>query len=153
MKIRCVGNLINYIQKNKGTSFTQCKSCDKGEKQPMENIIYDHQIVGIAANKAENFSESLVYKHQNRLHQIDFEECARNYAEEHETSSGRCIGERNIEEGYFLFFTNGIKTKIVFKKAFVMDFGHHFLHGTKRKRFFQLKNRLMQSKYTTYDLT
>ena len=43
----------------------------------MEIIIYDNQIFAVNRNKAENFSDSLVYKAKDGLHQIDFEECAK----------------------------------------------------------------------------
>ena len=119
----------------------------------MELILYDHQIVAVNRNKAENYSDSLVYKTKEGLHQIDFEECGKNFKELYPTSSGFCIGERNIEKGYFLLFTNGFQTKIIFQKSFVFRFQNSLLHGTKKQRFSQLQKLFIQTKYTTYDLT
>ena len=119
----------------------------------MEIIVYDHQIFAVNRNNAENFSESLVYKAKDGLHQIDFEECAKNFGETHLTNNHRCIGERNMEKGYILLFTNGLQTKIVFRKAFVFPFQNCLLHGTKQERFLKLQRLLSQTKYTTYDLT
>ena len=119
----------------------------------MEIIIYDHQIFGVNRNKAENYSDSLVYKAKDGMHQINFEECAKNFQEVYPLSSGRCIGERDSQKGFVILFTNGIKTKIVFKKWYVSRSKNYLLHGTKRNRFFQLQALLAQTKYTTYDLT
>ncbi len=119
----------------------------------MDIIVYDHQIFAVNRNEAGNFSDCLVYKSKDGLHQIDFEGCALNYKIEHPTSSGRCIGDRNIEEGYFLLYTNGIKTKIIFEKRFVFELQNPLLHGTKHQRFSQLRKIIQETKYTTYDLT
>ena len=119
----------------------------------MEIIIYDHQIFAVNRNTAENFSDSLVYKAKDGLHQIDFEECEKNFGEIYSTNNNRCIGERNIEKGYILLYTNGLQTKIVFRKAFVFSFQNHLLHGTRQERFLKLQKLLSQAKYTTYDLT
>lgn len=119
----------------------------------MEMMVYDHQIFAVNRDKAENFSDSLVYKDQDGLHTIDFEQCARNFGEARSISKNRCIGERNIEEGYILLYTNGLQTRIVFQKAFVSAFENYLLHGTRKKRFLRLQRLLEQTKYTTYDLT
>ena len=117
-------------------------------------IIHDHQIVHVNRSKAGNEADSLIYRDESgALHQIDFDVCARNYAEVNQLGSGYCIGERNIEEGYFLLFTSGIKTKIIFQKAFTFRFQNYFLYGKKRQRFWQLQKLLMETKYSTYDLT
>ena len=63
------------------------------------------------------------------------------------------IFNQNIEKGYILLYTNGLQTKIVFRKAFVFPFQNYLLHGTKRERFLKLQKLLSQTKYTTYDLT
>jgi len=119
----------------------------------MEIIIYDHQISAVNRNKAENYADSLLYRAKDGWHQIDFEECAKNFAKKYPISSNRCIGERNTQKGYFLLFTSGLQTKIVFRKAFVFSFQNYLLHGTKKQRFLQLQKLLAQTKYTTYDLT
>ena len=119
----------------------------------MEIFIYDHQIFAVNRNTAENFSDSLVYKAKDGLHQIDFEECEKNFGEIYSTNNNRCIGERNIDKGYIHLYTNGLQTKIVFRKALVFSFQNHLLHGTRQERFLKLQKLLSQAKYTTYDLT
>lgn len=116
--------------------------------------IYDHQIFHINRSKAENEADLLIYKDKRGVfHQIDFEVCARNYAEANPSSSGSCIGERNIEEGYVLLYTGGMPTKIIFKKIFVFSFQNHVLYGYRRQRFLKLQKLISESKYTTFDLT
>ena len=56
------------------------------------------------------------------MHTIDFETCANNYQSEHNGASRYCIGERKIDESYFIFYTSGAKTKIVFDKMYVSNF-------------------------------
>ncbi|MBR2223127.1 MAG: hypothetical protein IJ973_02270 [Christensenellaceae bacterium] len=135
-----------------GAGVTEGKLSDKGERM-MEMILCDDQIVAVNRSKAENFSDSLVYKAKDGFHQIDFEECAKNFADIHSIKENRCIGERNIEKRYVLLYTNGFHTKIVFRKAFVFPFRNHLLHGTRRERFLKLQALLSQTKYTTYDMT
>lgn len=118
----------------------------------MEIIVYDHQIVSVCGNKFENFSDILVYENTDGRHQINFEECAKNYQKTHNSSIDKCIGDRNIKEKYFLLYSNGIFIKIIFKKRFLFSF-NHLLYGTKTQRFLQLQNLISQTKYTTQDLT
>ena len=85
--------------------------------------IYDHQIFHVNRSKTENEGDSLIYKDKNGvLHQIDFEICAKNYSEANRSTGGRCIGERNIEQGYFLLYTGGMQTKLV-AAGMVMEAG------------------------------
>ena len=88
------------------------------------------------------------------MHTIDFETCANNYQSEHNGASRYCIGERKIDESYFIFYTSGAKTKIVFDKMYVSNFFcHHLFSGNKNFRFLGLQNYLNQTKYTTRDLS
>ena len=82
----------------------------------MEIIIYDNQIFAVNRNKAENFSDSLVYKAKDGLHQIDFEECAKNFEETYSTNNNRCIGERNIKKDIFFCILTVYKLKSFFGK-------------------------------------
>ena len=85
---------------------------------------------------------------------IDFESCAANFRTEHENCSNRCVGERKIDEGYFVFYTSPIKTRIVIKKAFVLNpFRHLFLTGTRAARFHSLQKFIIEAGYTTFDLS
>ena len=116
--------------------------------------IYDHQIFHVNRSKAENEADSLIYKDKNGdLHQIDFEICAKNYSDANRSTGGRCIGEQNIEQGYFLLYTGGMQTKIVFKRFFVFPIQNCLLFGDRLTRFLKLQNLISESKYTTFDLT
>ncbi len=126
--------------------------CKKGWLS-MEKIIYDHQILGIERAKNGILSRSLIFKVNKEIHSVDFEECAENYLEKRQTSNDRCIGERNIEKGFYLLFTDNTKTKILFQKSFLFHSQKRLLHGTKQQRFLQLQKWITQAEYTTFDLT
>lgn len=121
----------------------------------MYNVIPDTAIFAVNCSIQENETSSIVYRDKNKeLHLIDFETCAANYTAEHPDSSGTCIGERKQEEGYFVFYTSGIKTKVVFEKMYVGNIlHHHLLSGDKTFRFLALWNLINKTKYTTYDLS
>ena len=116
-------------------------------------VIPDTAIIAVNRGKQENESSSIVYRDKkDTLHSIDFEVCASNFKAEHESSSGNCIGERKMDECYFIFYTSGIKTKIVFKKMHVRNlFRYHLLSGSKANRFLQLQKLIGETRYTTYD--
>ena len=118
-------------------------------------VIPDTAIRAVNRGKQENETNNIVYRDKNgRLHSIDFETCAINYMAEHPTSSGKCIGERKQDECYFVFYTSGIKTKVVFEKMYVGNIlRHHLLSGDKMFRFLALWNLINQTNYTTYDLS
>ncbi len=121
----------------------------------MEIIVCDDQIVALNGGLAENQANGIFYTDKDGVHEIVFEACARNYREEKGVQDGRCIAERNISENYYLFYTSGVKTKIVFEKAFVFRRGgNRRLYGSRKKRFLQLQQFIFQqTKYTTFDLT
>lgn len=117
-------------------------------------VIPDTAIWAVNRGKQENEVSSIVYRDENgELHSIDFDVCATNYKAEHESSSGNCIGERKMDKYCFVFYTSGIRTKIVFKKIHVGNlFHHHLLSGSKANRFLQLQKLISETRYTTYDL-
>lgn len=123
----------------------------------MENIILvdDKKIFAVNGHKDENFADSIVYYDKNgRLHSIDLAVCAKNYQQEHNLDTTTCIGERDIVEGYFLLYTSGIKTKIVFKRSFVWNLrSFYLLGGSKKDRFLKLQSLLQQTKYHTRDMS
>ena len=107
-------------------------------------VIPDTAIWAVNRGKQENESSNI----------IDFEACATNYKAEHESSSGNCIGERKMDKYCFVFYTSGIKTKIVFREMHVSNqFGYHLLSGSKANRFLQLQKLISETRYTTYDLS
>ena len=136
-------------------TLTQVASLSK----PMENIIevLDTDIKHINKGREEALENSLIYRDKSgEMHTIDFAKCANNFQIDNNVSSTNCIGERNIVEGYFLFYTSGIKTRVVFKKIYVWKprKQYLFLKGTRNSRFLQLQNIITdETKYTTYDMT
>ena len=118
-------------------------------------VIPDTAIWSVNRGKQENESSNIIYRDKSgRGHYIDFDVCATNFKAEHGTSSGNCIGERKIDEYCFVFYTSGIKTKIVFKKMCVGNlFRYHRLSGSKATRFLALQNLINETRYTTYDLS
>ena len=118
-------------------------------------IVSDASIIAVNRGTKNNEASSIIYRNGNgELHTIDFETCANNYKAEHSNASQYCIGERKMDESYFLFYTSGIKTKIVFDKMYVSNFfRHHHFSGNKNIRFLGLQYYLNQTKYTTRDLS
>ena len=118
-------------------------------------IIPDTSIRAVNRGKQENESSNIVYRDKcGRLHSIDFEACALNYMAEHKKSAGNCIGERKVDENYLIFYTSGIKTKVVFKNLYVSNLlRYHRLTGSKTTRFLALQNLINETKYTTYDFS
>ena len=98
---------------------------------------------------------SIIYRDDlGGLHAIDFAACAANFRAGHKNASDSCVGERKIDEGSFLFFTTGVRTRIVFEKSFVFNpFRPHFLKGTKAARFHRLRKHILENGYTTFDLS
>ncbi len=112
--------------------------------------IYDNAIKYINIQRKANESSNIIYyDRKKQLHIIDFDICAANY-HANNSKSLKCIAERNINEFYFIFYTNDIKTKIIFKKHYVF---FHFLKGSKIKRFHKLEKIISDANYTTYDLS
>lgn len=118
-------------------------------------VIPDTAIWAVNHGKQENEASSIAYRDEKgELHSIDFDICATNFKAEHGTSSCNCIGERKMDEYCFVFYTSGIKTKIVFKKMHVSNlFRYHLLSGSKSNRFLQLQKLIRETTYTTYDLS
>lgn len=118
-------------------------------------VVSDSSIIAINRGKKENESSGIIYRGKNGvLHEIDFESCAVNYKAEHGSAYQNCIGERKMDEGYFVLYTSGIKTKIVFDKKYVGNFlRFHILTGNKDSRFLGLQKYIGETRYTTRDLS
>ena len=118
-------------------------------------IVQDTDIFALNRGKKENESSNIIYRdNTGLLHEIDFHTCALNYKAEHKSSSDYCIGERKSDEAYFLFYTSGIKTKVVFKKHYVMNLlRYHILKGSKASRFHSLQKLICETNFRTYDLS
>ena len=74
----------------------------------------------------------------DRKHFISFEDCAMN------GPTASCVAERDITKWYFKFYSSSISIKFVFRGLF--DF-------KKRKRFEALRQAIIDSGYTSYDLS
>ncbi len=118
-------------------------------------ILNDTSIFAVNRGKQGNESSNIVYRDKDgKLHSVDFDICTENFKKEHNNSSGNCIGERNINEYYYVFYTSGIKTKIVFRKKHVSSlFRYHLLSGSKASRFQSLQELINSTGYRTYDLS
>lgn len=118
-------------------------------------ILNDTSIFAVNRGKQGNESSNIVYRDkEGKFHSVDFDICAENFKKEHKNSSGNCIGERNINEYSFVFYTSGIKIKIVFQKKHVRSlFRYHLLSGLKVSRFHSLQNLINSTGYSTYDLS
>ncbi len=120
----------------------------------VEKTVYDHQIRHINRDNKENNSCFIVYEDNEGLHTIDLNSCADNYRTETKRGSRTCVGERNSMQWYFLLYTSGVKTKIVFKKTFIFNLsGKYLFSGSRESRFSQVRKILTDAKYTTFDIT
>ena len=118
-------------------------------------VIPDTAIIAVNCGRQENEASSIIYRDKrDKWHTIDFETCALNYKAEYKNSSGKCIGERKMDECYFVFYTSGIKTKVVFEKMYVRNhfWRYRFCRLDKGSRFLELRYLINKSNYTTYDL-
>lgn len=117
--------------------------------------INDNDIFAVNRGKQANVSNEIIYRdRKGKFHSIDFAVCAENFKKENPNSSGVCIGERNSTDSFFVFYTSGLKTKIIFKKLYVFSFNKiKLLTGTKHQRFSTLQKLIRETKYTTFDLT
>ena len=115
--------------------------------------VFDHNIV--AVNCVKNEQNTIVYRDKyKKLHVIDLEECARNFEKEYQKGNGKCVGDRNITGGYFVFYTSGVSTIVVFKKHYIFNFSKRkIFEGSRNNRFIQFQKMLIQTEYTTYDLS
>ena len=113
----------------------------------------DHRIV--AANRArpeaENEKCSILYRDDHgELHKIDLPVCVENYCKERglDPTGVTCVGERDCSEGYFEFWTSGMKTRIVFPKRYFWESKRH-----RYQRFRSIQRLLNEMGYGTLDLT
>ena len=118
-------------------------------------IIQDTDIIAVNRGNKENESSNIIYRdNTGLLHEIDFHTCALNYKSEHKSTSDYCIGERKSDEAYFLFYTNGIKAKVIFKKHYVVNlFRYHLLKGSRASRFHSLQKLICETNFRTHDLS
>ena len=111
--------------------------------------LFDHDIVAIDKSNA-----TISVRKGKSLHTIDLNACADNFKKEYGSSNGACVGDRKIDGIYFCFHTSGVKTRIYFKKIYVLGlFGKKILFGSRTDRFRQLERAIRELGFTTYDLS
>ena len=100
---------------------------------------------------AENEERSIIYRDgQGELHKIDLAVCVENYCKERgiDPTGVTCVGERDCIEGYFEFWTSGMKTRVVFPKRHLLESKRH-----RYERFRSFQCLLTEMGYGTLDLT
>ena len=113
----------------------------------------DDRIVAIDRPRSEdeNGEASIIYRdEQGELRKIDLAACAVNYCKEKgiDPTNVTCVGERDCIEGYFEFWTSGMKTRIVFPKRHFWESKRH-----RYQRFRSVQCLLNEMGYGTLDLT
>ena len=110
---------------------------------------YDHDIVAI--NKSE---ATILVRKGKDIYTIDLKACSENFKNKFSSSSGRCVGDRNIENMFFSFCTSRGEMLSIFKKLYIFNMrGNKLLFGDRIQRFHQLQKIIGQLGFSTYDLT
>ena len=82
---------------------------------------------------------------------IDFAECAEVWAKVNSPEESKCVGERDIIDGSFTFYTLPKPIMIKFmKKGKLAEF---FSKNDTRHRFHNLQFKIVECGYQTYDMT
>lgn len=82
---------------------------------------------------------------------IDFNECADTYMKAHSTNESKCVGERDIIDNSFTFYTLPKPTMIKFiEKGKLAEL---FARKNTRQRFYELQKKIIEFGYKTYDET
>ena len=120
---------------------------------PDHRIVADDRVVDVIRPRfgAENEEASIIYRDgQGELHKIDLPVCVENYCKERgiDPTGVTCVGERDYIEGYFEFWTSGMKTRIVFPKRHFWESKRH-----RYERFRSIQCLLNEMGYGTLDLT
>ena len=120
---------------------------------PDDRIVADDRVVDVIRPcfGAENEEASIIYRDgQGELHKIDLAVCVVNYCKERgiDPAGVTCVGERNCIEGYFEFWTSGMKTRVVFPKRHFWESKRH-----RYQRFRSIQCLLNEMGYSTLDLT
>ena len=120
---------------------------------PVDCIVADDLVVDVIRPRPEDENEeaSIIYRdEQGELHKIDLPVCVENYCKERgiAPTGVTCVGERDYIEGYFEFWTSGMKTRIVFPKRHFWESKRH-----RHQRFRSVQCLLNEMGYGTLDLT
>lgn len=82
---------------------------------------------------------------------IDFSVCAENFKKANPTSSGTCIGEREVTDMSFTFYTNQKPIMIIFEPR--NKFFEFLTANGKVKRFHSLQLKINDFGYSTLDMS
>ena len=120
---------------------------------PDDRIVADDRVVDVIRPRfgAENEEASIIYRDgQGELHKIDLAVCVVNYCKDRgiDPTGVTCVGERDCIEGYFEFWTSGMKTRVVFPKRHLLESKRH-----RYERFCSFGCLLTEMGYSTLDLT
>ena len=119
----------------------------------MYTTVTDDRIIAVNRPRpgVKNEESSIIYRdEQGEFHKIDLGICVVNYCQERgfDPTGVTCVGERNIIEGYFEFWTSGIHTRVVFPKRHPFEWKER-----KHRRFHAFQRLLAETGYSTLDLT
>ena len=82
---------------------------------------------------------------------IDFNECADTYMKAHSTNESKCVGERDITDNSFTFYTVPKPTMIKFiEKSKLAEL---FARKNTRQRFYELQKKINELGYKTFDMS
>ena len=97
-------------------------------KSGSEMTISDEQIVAVRPNE-------IIYTDSfDRRHCVDLSSSAKHYAQAQAYDTiTKCVGERNILNPSFTFYSFNIKIKVVFESKRIFGTKKHFLYGNKIK--------------------
>ena len=82
---------------------------------------------------------------------IDFNECADTYMKAHATNESKCIGERDITDSSFTFYTLPKPTMIRFIEK--GRFAELFAKKNTRQRIYELQKKINEFGYKTFDMS
>ena len=82
---------------------------------------------------------------------IDFNECADTYMKSHSTNESKCVGERDVTDNSFTFYTLPKPTMIKFiEKGKLAEL---FARNNTRQRFYELQKKINELGYKTFDMS
>lgn len=113
---------------------------------PAEPEIDLTDIVRVWAEDISGVSENGISFADGRF--IDFRECAYRYYKKN-GGGGKCVGERNVTELSFIFYTAPLPTQVFFPA--VNPKRRLFRLSSAYKRFYKLQNEICAYGYTTFD--
>ena len=69
-------------------------------------IVPDTNIIAINRGTADNLDNSIIYRDKDcKLHKIDLKSCAENFQAKNTLYSGNYVGERKIDNYFFLLYS------------------------------------------------